>query len=562
MNSDIKICCMVMAGIALGFILIPAFHGGDTYFLMSSAQSANVSLALDDLTDVTIIDVANNQIIVYNSSSGQWENMNQTTVSDATVCGNLGSGILICAGDNVQLKSLIAGTGISITNSSTTITIANTLPEATVCTNVGSFAQVYKDGNCNFRTLKGSPDISIAQGTNDITFDYNGTLVTESTVCGNVGTGTIIHVVSSNCNAKSLKAGTGLSISNDTTSITYTNTGVISNSCSSGISCSGTNPSIFTNTLPEQGCSSAGGTTLLKTASTCVFKGLTTSQGITVTSNTNDNNIKTNFANGTGITITGSTTQTFTNLYTCTSAGGTTIIKTSTTGLNCDLKGLTAGVGLTLTSNTNDNNYKTNFVNGTGIRITGTTSQTFTNTLPEQGCSSAGGTSIIKTDATCVFKGLTVNTPIQLISQTNDLNLGCPNCVTISTTPAGHLMGTVFVSKTMTNIGTTNVDIYNTAFDQEDMMFIWCTGITDFRIIWMWDYVGTGTQTVRWVDVANNANVLDTINFAVDQDAGDTGWFAKPSWCTTGNFFFIEQQGSSSVAGDDPIAKGYNIYVR
>jgi len=75
-----------------------------------------------------------------------------------------------------------------------------------------------------------------------------------------------------------------------------------------------------------------------------------------------------------------STDITLTNTYTCTSAGGTTLIKTNTQGSNCDLKGLNAGTGITITSGTNDNTIKTNFANGTGISITGTTTQTIKNT--------------------------------------------------------------------------------------------------------------------------------------------------------------------------------------
>jgi len=525
MNSDIKICCTVMAGIALGFILIPAFHGGDTYFLMSSAQTANVSLALDDLTDVTIINVMDGQIIIYNSTSGQWENMNQTTVSDSTVCGNLGAGILICAGDNVQLKSLIAGTGISITNSSTTITIANTLPENTVCANVGSYAQVYKDGSCNFRTLKGSPDISIVQGTNDITFDYNGTLVTESTVCGNIGTGTIIHVVSSNCNAKSLKAGTGLSITNSSNSITYTNTGVISNSCSSGISCSGTNPSTFTNTSPESTvCSNIGtGTIVHVTSSNCNAK---------------------SFKAGTGLSIANTSNSiTYTNTLPeqgCSSAGGTTLLKTDST---CVFKGLASGVGISITSNTNNN--------------------TISNTYS---CSTTGiGSTLINASTTtgknCILKGLSATYPITVTGGLNDITIACADCSIKGSTQIPREMGQVFVSKIMTNIGTTNVDIYTTAFDEEDMINIDCTNVIDLRVRFMWDYVGTGTQTVRWVDANNNANVLYSTTLIVDNDPGDSSWFTKPGWCT-GVTNLIEMQGSSTVAGDDPVAKGYVLYAR
>ena len=366
-------------------------------------------------------------------------------INESTVCSGQSGNFNIVAsssGGNCTFKNLVAGTGESLSSNSTHITITNTSPESTVCANVGSFSQVYKDGNCNFRTLKGSPDISITQGTNDVTIDYNGTIASESTVCsGQSGNQNIVASSSGgNCTFKNLLAGSGMTLSSNGTHITITNAGVISGSCSNGISCSGTNPlAINGSSLQNQEtttCTSAGGTTIIKTSSggSCVFKGLTTGSGITVTSNTNDNQIKTNFANGTAISITGTTTQTFTNTSpestTCTGQSGNHNIVASSSGGNCTFKNLVAGTGISVSNNsthititntqtsesttcsnlgsgtilcsssggnvsvktlkaglglsisntTNDVTYKTNFVNGTGISITGSTSQTFTNT--------------------------------------------------------------------------------------------------------------------------------------------------------------------------------------
>ena len=115
-------------------------------------------------------------------------------------------------------------------------------------------------------------------------------------------------------------------------------------SCSNGISCSGTF-NINGSSLQNQEttvCSSAGGTTYVKssTGGNCSLYGGTAGVGLTLTQNTNDNQYKTNFANGTGISITGTGQQTFTNTgvtsLTCTN---TEFICSASTG------------GITLTGN-------------------------------------------------------------------------------------------------------------------------------------------------------------------------------------------------------------------
>jgi len=487
MNNELKISGIVLSGIAAALILIPIFASNTTIFLTTenggtptSCSPANglvLAQNLTDLCDVTIISPASNQIIQYNGS--QWVNVNQASfTNETTTCNNIGSGVILCAGDNVDIKTvsalsgiqitndsntvyfantgvtgLVASTGISINASTGVVTITNTAPDNTICTNVGGGAQVYKDGECNFRTLVGSPDISIIQGTNDITIDFNGTISNESTQCINVGTGTLIikNSTSGNCYVKTLKAGSGLSIVNGTNDITYTNTSPESTVCTNdghgaGIVCNGGNVHakgiasgsgititqngtdiiVTSNAINESTvCSGQSGNYNIVASSSsgnCTFKNLVSGTGISLSSNSThititntlpENTVCNNSSNptgeglcidntitlkkllaGTGISLSSNGTRiTITNTLPeqgCTSAGGTSLLKTAST---CDFKGLTAGVGLTLTSNTNDNNYKTNFINGTGILITGSAAQTFkTNFANGTGISITGST--------------------------------------------------------------------------------------------------------------------------------------------------------------------------
>ena len=125
-----------------------------------------------------------------------------------------------------------------------------------------------------------------------------------------------------------------------------------------------------------------------------------------------------------------------------------------------------------------------------------------------------------------------------------------------------HLVAYAALSKTMTNIGTAYKDIYVGLTDLgNDKQPIDFGGATSFRIVHFWDYIGAGAQQVRWVDQANNANVLwESATFTADQDPGNSGWLALPAWATGDKT--IEWQGKSNTAADDPVAKGFRIFLK
>ncbi len=127
----------------------------------------------------------------------------------------------------------------------------------------------------------------------------------------------------------------------------------------------------------------------------------------------------------------------------------------------------------------------------------------------------------------------------------------------------GHLLGYVFVSKAFTNVGSTWTDVYVTAFDAEDMMIIDFRNVDSVRAVFMVDYVGSLTDTTRWVDVADNANILlQSGQFSADQDAGSvptTGWSVLPAAFVNASKT-IEQQAISATSTNDPTYRGYALY--
>lgn len=316
-NSKIAMGAGMFLLVAIGAFLIIPMSQEKTLILTTRDDSTPISCLdddklilaqnLTDLCDVVIISPTTNQTLVYNGT--YWINSDQVIFNDTSTCQNIGNGsAFICVeGTNINFRSILAGSGISVSNSSDTITIVNTLPESTTGSNLGSYGQAVfssEVGNdLQFKKLLAGTSISVTSNSTNVIISNTSP---ETTVCsGQTGNYNIVASSSGgNCTFKNLTFGNGISISSNSTHI------------------------IITNSKPEQGCTSAGGTSIWKTTTTCDAKGLTAGVGLILTSNTNDNNYKTNFVNGTGISITGSTSQTFTN------TGVTSLTSADTDGLS------------------------------------------------------------------------------------------------------------------------------------------------------------------------------------------------------------------------------------
>jgi hypothetical protein len=365
-------------------------------------------------------------------------------------------------------------------------TTGSNFTDTTVCVNVGTGKLIVKsstDGDCEIKSLIGSSDISITNDTNTITIDFNGTVSGESTQCINVGAGTIVikNSTSGNCFVKTFIAGTGITITNSTDTITITNTITTLDSLSDVNSPSPSTGDILTfDTIVWKDWSIINlglGATVYKgfdsTADQFQFRSLVQGSGINFVSGANDITISNTAQESTSCNNVGTGNQ-------------------LCSGGNVNIDTLIAGNGITITDTTDD--------------------------------------------------------------------------WTISAEKPFQLVGSVYSQLTKTNLPTTYTDIYTTAFHPENLIRINCLNVTRFYIIWQWDFVGAGTDQLRWVDASDNNNVLfERPTDSTDSDGKTTNAFDRPSWCTNtseNTLFFIEWQAKSSNGTNDPIAYGYSIYSR
>jgi hypothetical protein len=112
---------------------------------------------------------------------------------------------------------------------------------------------------------------------------------------------------------------------------------------------------------------------------------------------------------------------------------------------------------------------------------------------------------------------------------------------------------------TKTNLPATYTNIY-IGSGGEGQLFD-ATPFKQYRFTVFVNKVGTGTQTAALVDVANAANLIELADAAAaGEHSLDSGWVNKPAWMT--GEVLIKPMGKSTVTTDDPIYRGFALYLR
>lgn len=155
--------------------------------------------------------------------------LNASGSGETNTASNLSGGTGIFAqkvASDLQFKSLVAGTNVSITNNSNTITISATggSGETNTASNLGAGSGVFAQkvsSDLQFKSLVAGSNISITSAANTLTIASTGGSG-ESNTASNLGTGTGLFSAKSGIDLrfKSLVAGTNVTLSSDANTVT------------------------------------------------------------------------------------------------------------------------------------------------------------------------------------------------------------------------------------------------------------------------------------------------------------------------------------------------------
>ena len=182
------------------------------------------------LVDIDQTTVANEDVLQYNSTTGKFENQTLTSLGLTLITGaaNVGTGDGVfddLTNGTLNFKSIIAGSGITITDNGNDLTLDVGAAAATGA-NIGTGTGVFsgKVGNdIQLRTLKVSDDsinlvVSLSTSTNEIEFENTAEINTASNL--GAGQGLFAQKNGADLEFKSLVAGNNVTVTTDADTVT------------------------------------------------------------------------------------------------------------------------------------------------------------------------------------------------------------------------------------------------------------------------------------------------------------------------------------------------------
>lgn len=202
-RTELIISGIVGLTVIMALLLIPAFSYDTNIFLVNGDGSGNATGIVTSVNNGTGISVnqTTGNVLVNNT-------MHALNIGDNEIVFNAGPSD---AGDPIRVRGLTAGEGIVMSTLANDIQInATGSSDTTICGNVGTGNKIHKTGtNCNANSLIAGIGISITNTTDDYTF---------ASQCANTGTGEAICESANNIN--SLIAGNGITITDTTGDLT------------------------------------------------------------------------------------------------------------------------------------------------------------------------------------------------------------------------------------------------------------------------------------------------------------------------------------------------------
>jgi uncharacterized protein (DUF2345 family) len=446
---------------------------GSDYITQNNLGTGEVILSntgLDSTFNFKTIKQGNNMVL---SSTANELTISTTLTGDITL-SNLGAGEQIIAdpgtNDHYNVKSLVAGTNISLTSDSNSIIIDNTASGHITQSNLGLGESVLSNPSTGdtftFKSIVGSANISVGSDADTVII---GTTLTGDVTMHAVGTGDNILSdpgTDNDFSFKSLLAGSNINIlpvGNDIVisapqqNVSLNNLGVGANVLATpgtlssfdfktliqgaGISLSNGSNSITISSNITQSNIGIGPNKILKNPGTSItfdFKSIIAGAGINITNGVNDLTFASNISsNNVGV--------------------GSGIVATTSTGSSLDFKSLIAGTGITLSSNSTSITINATPFAGVTINNVG-----------------VGSGRIMKTAGTALsfdVKSLLAGTNISLVNGVDDITLNIPNS-NMDNLGAGLQLLTVTGSASLSTIRTfksllagTNITLSSTAND-------------------------------------------------------------------------------------------------
>jgi len=165
--------------------------GANLSIFSNDAGYLSGTTVINDLADVNTSGASTGQVLKYNGSA--WLAANDTDTGEANTASNLGSGTNVFAGKvaaDLEFKSIIAGPNVTITNDANEITIQSAIGgEINTASNLGAGNGVFAGKNVDdlqFRSLKAGSNISLTSSGTEITIDASGisslTSLTDTTI--------------------------------------------------------------------------------------------------------------------------------------------------------------------------------------------------------------------------------------------------------------------------------------------------------------------------------------------------------------------------------------------
>ena len=194
------------------------------------AQSSTLRNLLIPLVDIDQTTLANEQVLQYNSATGKFENQELSLAASGfiTSATSLGTGEDVYKQETsgaLQFRSVLAGSGITLTTGANEITIA-TSGANTSAVNIGTGTGIFtsKSGdNIQLRSLKtGTGNINLTVAASGAGNEIEFVNTAEINTASNLGAGTGVFAQKSTYDLqfKSIVAGSNITVTNNSTTVT------------------------------------------------------------------------------------------------------------------------------------------------------------------------------------------------------------------------------------------------------------------------------------------------------------------------------------------------------